>query len=83
MKCGGINDLLIGWSNEHNSILLKYDKYCGSIEKINKLVFLAVVLDPRYKLDYVGFCFESIHDDVMVKVLVDEIEAYLMRFYLS
>ena len=85
----GSNDLLIGWSNEHNSILCnmainmksKYDKYWGSIVKINKLVFLVVVLDPRYKLDYVGFCFESIHDDVMVKVLVDEIEAYLMRLY--
>ncbi|KAL4016504.1 hypothetical protein IC575_024156 [Cucumis melo] len=85
----GINDLLISWSNEHNSILRnmtinmksKYDKYWGSIEKINKLVFLAVVLDPRYKLDYVGFCIESVHDDAMVKVLVDEIEAYLMRLY--
>ena len=32
-------------------------------------------------MDYVGFCFESIHDDVMVKVLVDEIEAYLMWLY--
>ncbi|KAL4013587.1 hypothetical protein IC575_025759 [Cucumis melo] len=82
----GINDLLIGWSNEHNSILRnmainmksKYDKYWGSIEKINKLVFLAVVLDPRYKLDYVGFCFGSIHDDATVKVLVDGIQAYLM-----
>ncbi|KAA0065439.1 zinc finger BED domain-containing protein RICESLEEPER 2-like [Cucumis melo var. makuwa] len=85
----GINDLLIGWSNEHNSILRnmainmksKYDKYWGSIEKINKLVFLAVVLDPRYKLDYVGFCFGSIHDDATVKVLVDGIQAYLMRLY--
>ena len=81
-----INDLLIGWSNEHNSILRnmvinmksKHNKYWGSVKKINKLVFLVVMLNPRYKLDYVGFCFESINDDVMVKVLVDEIEAYLM-----
>ncbi|KAA0058814.1 zinc finger BED domain-containing protein RICESLEEPER 3-like [Cucumis melo var. makuwa] len=59
----------------------KYDKYWGSIEKINKLVFLAVVLNPRYELDYVGFCFGSIHDDATVKVLVDGIQAYLMRLY--
>ena len=84
-----INDLLICWSNKHNTILRnmainmksKYDKYWGSIEKINKLVFLVVLLDPQYKLDYVSFCFESIHDDVMVKVLVGEIEAYLMSLY--
>jgi len=85
----GINELLIGWSNEHNSILCsmavnmktKYDKYLGSFEKINKIVFLAVVPDPRYKLDYLGFCFESVYDDVMAKALVDGIEAYLMRLY--
>jgi len=64
----------------------KYDKYLGSFEKINKIVFLAVVPDPRYKLDYLGFCFESVYDDVMAKALVDGIEAYLMRlskFYKS
>ncbi|KAL0552077.1 hypothetical protein IC582_011172 [Cucumis melo] len=57
------------------------NKISGSLYKINKLVFLAVVLDPRYKLDYVGFCFGSIHDDATVKVLVDGIQAYLMRLY--
>ena len=85
----GINNILIGWNNEHSSILhnmainmnSKYDEYWGSIEKINKLEFLVVVLDPRYKLDYVAFCFKSVHDNAMVKVLVDRIEVYLMCLY--
>ena len=41
-----------------------------------------MVLDPRYKLDYVGFFFESIHDNRIIKVLVDGIiEDYLMCLY--
>ena len=29
---------------------IKYDKYCGNFEKINMLLFVIVVLDPRYKM---------------------------------
>ncbi|KAH9681179.1 BED-type domain-containing protein [Citrus sinensis] len=35
----------------------KFDKYWGSVENMNKLLIIAVVLDPRYKLDYGGVCF--------------------------
>ncbi|KAK2640602.1 hypothetical protein Ddye_028397 [Dipteronia dyeriana] len=38
------------------SMKRKYDKYWGSIESINKLVLISIVLDRRYKLDYVTFC---------------------------
>ena len=37
----------------------KYDKYWGSIENINLMLFVAVVLDPRYKLKYVQFWFKE------------------------
>ena len=33
----------------------KYDKYWGNMEKINIFIFVAVVLDPRHKLNYVEF----------------------------
>ncbi|KAA0039559.1 zinc finger BED domain-containing protein RICESLEEPER 2-like [Cucumis melo var. makuwa] len=52
----GNNDLLVGWSNEHNSTLR----------------MMAINMKSKY---------DNVHDDVMVKVLVDEIEAYLMRLY--
>ena len=48
--------------------------------EINKLVFLVVLFDHWYKLDYVSFCF-IVHNDTMIKVLVDGIEAYLMCLY--
>lgn len=36
------------------------------LRKLTSFVFLVVVHDPRCKLDYVDFCFESVHDHVMV-----------------
>ncbi|CAI8591244.1 unnamed protein product [Vicia faba] len=32
---------------------VKYDKYWGDVEKMNKLIFLVVVLDPRHKMQFV------------------------------
>ena len=60
---------------------VKYDKYLGSVERINKLIFITVVLDPRYKLDYISFCFSNIYEDAMAKVMVDDINNYLIRLY--
>ena len=33
----------------------KYEKYWGSIDHINLMIFVAVVLDPRYRLKYIKF----------------------------
>lgn len=33
----------------------KYDKYWGNIEKMNMLIFVAPILDPHIKFDYVEF----------------------------
>jgi hypothetical protein len=32
---------------------MKYEKYWGNIEKMNLLLFVVVVLDPRYKMKYI------------------------------
>ncbi|CAI8609757.1 unnamed protein product [Vicia faba] len=32
---------------------VKYDKYWGKVEKMNMLIFVAVVLDPRHKMQFV------------------------------
>nr|XP_016433515.1 PREDICTED: zinc finger BED domain-containing protein RICESLEEPER 2-like [Nicotiana tabacum] len=33
----------------------KFDKYWGDPEKINKIIFISCILDPRYKLESVGY----------------------------
>ena len=39
---------------------IKYDKYWGNIEKINRLLFVAVILDPRVKLAVLEFWVNSV-----------------------
>ena len=39
----------------------KYDKYWDNEDNTNFLLYVAVVLDPRYKLSYIQFCFDKIH----------------------
>jgi len=40
----------------------KHDKYWGSIKNINMMIFIAVVLDPRYKLKFVEWSFEKLYE---------------------
>ena len=39
----------------------KYDKYWGSLEKMNMLLYVAVVLDPQNKLEFVNYCFNRMY----------------------
>ncbi|KAI9091200.1 hypothetical protein K1719_028264 [Acacia pycnantha] len=39
----------------------KFDKYWGDPMQLNKLLYIAVVLDPRYKLDWVQFALCKMH----------------------
>lgn len=59
----------------------KYDKYWGDPDHINPMLFLAVVLDPRYKLKYLKFCFESLYDTQTVAKLVVKVEQILHRLF--
>ena len=51
--CNGRGDLLLKCMAQR--MKLKYDKYWGSVDRINPMLFVAVVVDPRYKLKYVRF----------------------------
>ncbi|KAJ8631852.1 hypothetical protein MRB53_025175 [Persea americana] len=38
---------------------LKFHKYWEPVEKMNMMLLIAIVLDPRYKLTYVSWCYEK------------------------
>uniref|UniRef100_A0A803MMI1 BED-type domain-containing protein n=1 Tax=Chenopodium quinoa TaxID=63459 RepID=A0A803MMI1_CHEQI len=59
----------------------KYDKYWGDPEKMNMLIFIAVVLDPRYKLDYVEWMLIEIYDSKHAFVLVNNLKESLNALY--
>ncbi|KAJ8767800.1 hypothetical protein K2173_020740 [Erythroxylum novogranatense] len=43
----------------------KFDKYWGNIEKANMFIYIAAILDPRSKLEYVEFAFQQLYNGRM------------------
>jgi len=67
-----------------SSMKIKFDKYWGNIEKQNILLYVAVVLDPRYKMKYVAFCLRKLYSEDEVKNVMDFIKnalGKLVHFY--
>ncbi|XP_020272159.1 zinc finger BED domain-containing protein RICESLEEPER 2-like [Asparagus officinalis] len=46
-----------------NRMIDKYEKYWGSWEKTNMLIYIAALLDPRNKEDFVTFILELTYDE--------------------
>uniref|UniRef100_A0A803QGL1 Zinc finger BED domain-containing protein RICESLEEPER 2-like n=1 Tax=Cannabis sativa TaxID=3483 RepID=A0A803QGL1_CANSA len=45
------------------SMKIKFDKYWGEIKKLNPLLLVAILLDPRYREPYLKICFEMMCGD--------------------
>ncbi|KAG6533655.1 hypothetical protein ZIOFF_007530 [Zingiber officinale] len=60
----------------------KFNKYWGNLEKVNKLVFLGHILDPRYKLQMIGIHLGDMKLDVSkIQSFVDGLKNCLMELY--
>ncbi|XP_024022960.1 zinc finger BED domain-containing protein RICESLEEPER 2-like [Morus notabilis] len=63
------------------SMKKKYDKYWGSVENINCLLFVAVVLDPRYKMDYLTYCCSIVYDSSTSETLAKNVKDTMYRLH--
>ncbi|XP_062099854.1 zinc finger BED domain-containing protein RICESLEEPER 2-like [Humulus lupulus] len=54
------------------SIRVKYDKYRGNIEECNEALIIVLVLDPRYKLKYLNYCFKAFYGPLTCAQMVNE-----------
>ncbi|XP_028118041.1 zinc finger BED domain-containing protein RICESLEEPER 1-like [Camellia sinensis] len=59
----------------------KFQKYWRNGDKINLLLYVAVVLDPRKKLRHVKFCFSYLYGVEMVNQMMGQVKDYLTRLY--
>jgi hAT family C-terminal dimerisation region/Domain of unknown function (DUF4413) len=59
----------------------KCEKYWDDLTKINMLLFIAVVLDARYKLKYISFWFENMYGGDKGSDLTKRVELTLNRLY--
>jgi len=59
----------------------KYDKYWANIDNINILLFVALVLDPRHKLDYVEWFIKTNYNERSANVLFLKIKVALRSIF--
>ncbi|KAK4571925.1 hypothetical protein RGQ29_030357 [Quercus rubra] len=59
----------------------KFEKYWGEGEKINPLLYVAVVFDPRKKLRFLKFSFLKIYGNAVAEVMVDKVKDLLFKLY--
>ncbi|XP_042030008.1 zinc finger BED domain-containing protein RICESLEEPER 2-like [Salvia splendens] len=57
----------------------KFDKYWGNPRKMNKLIFMVVVVDPRYKLKLVKLVLAHMYDEELANSFGNEVEAELVN----
>ncbi|XP_075473679.1 zinc finger BED domain-containing protein RICESLEEPER 2-like [Primulina tabacum] len=55
----------------------KFDKYWGAPEKMNKMIFVSCVLDPRFKFDYVAFVILRMYEQEKGEKMIDEVKTYM------
>jgi hypothetical protein len=55
----------------------KYNKYWGKPEKLNMLLYVSVVLDPRYKLEYVEFVLGEMYEETVAKMVLENVKCTL------
>ncbi|KNA23581.1 hypothetical protein SOVF_023130, partial [Spinacia oleracea] len=59
----------------------KYEKYWGDPEKINLMIFVVVVLDPRYKFDYVEWMLTEIYDVITASIWARNVKDILSALF--
>ncbi|KAH0650464.1 hypothetical protein KY284_030376 [Solanum tuberosum] len=59
----------------------KFKKYWGTPEKMNKMLFIASVLDPRNKFVYVSFALEELLEEEKGKIVNNEVVVYLKKLF--
>ena len=59
----------------------KFAKYWENFINFNYLLHVAIVLDPRYKMKYVKFCFEQVYEASEAVTKIALIESTFNRLY--
>ncbi|KAK4605841.1 hypothetical protein RGQ29_000218 [Quercus rubra] len=59
----------------------KFDKYWEKGDKMNHLLYVAVILDLRKKLRFLKFCFSKVYRNEMADVTVELVKGSLVKLY--
>ncbi|CAL8161354.1 unnamed protein product [Prunus armeniaca] len=65
-----------------SSMKKKFDKYWGSFESVNKMIFVALVLYPRFKLQMLKISFQNLKaEENKIDEVVCEVRTCLLNLY--
>ncbi|XP_060216705.1 zinc finger BED domain-containing protein RICESLEEPER 2-like [Lycium barbarum] len=78
-ECMEDDDLFLAKMGE--KMIEKFVKYWGAPEKMNKVIFIASILDPRNKLEYVGAALEDMFGDEKGSEIKDEVVTYMKSMF--
>ena len=59
----------------------KFVKYWQNFSNVNYLLHVAIVLDPRYKMKYVKFCFKQVYESSEAVTKIALVESTFNRLY--
>ncbi|XP_031264273.1 zinc finger BED domain-containing protein RICESLEEPER 2-like [Pistacia vera] len=71
----------VGLSTMARRMKGKHDKYWSNIDNINLMLFIAVVLDPRFKLGYVNWVISKYYDDANAELLKTKVHTTLYSLF--
>ena len=63
------------------SMNVKFKKYWGKPQKMNMMIFISSVLDPRNKLDYVPFAIVDMFGKEVGEKLCSEVKKYMNKLF--
>ena len=59
----------------------KFEKYWGNFDNMNCLLYVGLVLDPRYKLRYLEYCFGTLYENQKDIDMAERVKVVLVNFY--
>ncbi|KAG8634406.1 hypothetical protein MANES_17G029905v8 [Manihot esculenta] len=68
-------------ANMGEKMKVKFDKYWGDPNKMNKLIYIAVVMDPRYKMEFMGFALSAVYGNGKGLDLTDKIKSAVYELF--
>jgi len=70
-----------GLASMAENMKLKFEKYWDNNDILNPLLFIAVILDPRYKVKFLEYGFSIIYDREKAKTFTKKVEDSLTRLF--
>ncbi|XP_058003896.1 zinc finger BED domain-containing protein RICESLEEPER 2-like [Hevea brasiliensis] len=75
----GSNDIELACMGDRMKV--KFDKYWGDPDKMNKIIYIAVVVDPRYKLEFMEFALSVMYEKEKGMELVKKIKLTVYELF--